>query len=177
MGAILGAPPHCSLHYFLILGLWPWVGAHRDQGVTVGAHQARAKLPLAVFLLAFSHRVWAPATNRRFVPVGFRWASAGEAQGPTAHSSQSCFHAAGRCFPGRARCFRGPPGAAPSPCLKAWGSPPVPDKGYGLRGQVLSLFSPRTCWQLLALGLLSPPFGVCVFQGSTAQLVEVLPQG
>ena len=41
----------------------------------MGAHQARAKLPLAVFLLASSYRVWAPATNLRFVFVGFRWAS------------------------------------------------------------------------------------------------------
>lgn len=108
----------------------------------MGARQARAKLPPTVFLLASSQCVWAPATNLGFVPVGFVWASAGEPQGPAAHSSQNYFHAAGRCFPGRTRWFRGPPGAAPSPCLRAWGSPPVPDKGYGLQGQVLSPLSP-----------------------------------
>lgn len=36
---------------------------------------------------------------------------------------------------------------------------------------------PQTCWQLSALGLLPPPCGVCVFQGPTAWLAEVLLRG
>lgn len=92
--------------------------------------------------------------------------------GAPAVSSQSCSHAAGRCFPGRTRWFGGPPGAAPSPCLRAWGSPLVPDKGSGLQGQVLSL-SPRTCRQLSALGLLPPLWDLCL-PGTRRLALEVL---
>lgn len=108
-------------HYFLILGLWPWVGARRDQGVTVGAHQARAKLPLAVFLLASSHRVWAPATDLRFVSVGFRWASAGEAQGTHCPLIPELIPCCGTVLPRQSQVVLGP----------TWSSPFLPE-GLGV---------------------------------------------
>lgn len=140
----------------------------------MGAHQARAKLPLAVFLsglqspcLGSSHR------SEICFPVGFRWASAGEAQGTHCPLIPELIPCCGTVLPGRARWFWGSTWS--SPFLP--GRPGVPTSArQGLRSPGPGPVPPSPKHAGSSLwAFFHHPWGLCL-PGSAAWLVEVLPR-
>jgi len=138
-GPSQSTPPHC----FHAHGLWPWLADLQGPQ----SHW----VPPGVFLLASSQHVWALVADPSFVPIGFTWASSGEPQGPRG-SFQACCPLTPAVLP----CCEGMlPRQSQVVLGLVWGgpfslpegrggggSPPVPNKGCGLQGQVLSLTSP-----------------------------------
>lgn len=137
-------------------------------------------MPPGVFLLASRQHAWVLAVERSLVPAGVTWAPSGEPYGPCG-SVEACCPPILAVLPCCEGMLPGKPGGlglvwgGPSPCLRA-----------GVRGVSTSvrqgLQSPGpgpvphlalNVLRLLAVGHFLPPFGICVFQGCAAQLVEV----
>ena len=103
----------------------------------------------------------------------FTWASVGAPRGPLTPELFSC---CGAVLPRQSQAVPGPAWGSPLCLPEGLGLPPGPDKGCISRARSHPS-SPRSRWQLWASGLLPPPFGIYVFQGSDAWLVGVLVSG